>query len=72
MSHSSPDPQILQDLLQRFMDEHIYPNETEYHRQLNDRADRFLTVPLMEELKAINLAPKMSIEEAVGGTGETN
>ena len=52
MSHSSPDPQILQDLLQRFMDEHIYPNETEYHRQLNDRADRFLTVPLMEELKA--------------------
>ncbi len=42
----------LQDQLQAFMDEHIYPNEDAYHEQLNGLEDRFSTVPLMEELKA--------------------
>ena len=42
----------LQDQLQAFMDEHIYPNEDNYHEQLNGLEDRFSTVPLMEELKA--------------------
>ena len=41
----------LQLRLTAFMDRHIYPNEEEYSRQLNDREDRFATVPLMEELK---------------------
>jgi len=35
------------------MDTHIYPNEARYHAELNGLADRFTTVPLMEELKAI-------------------
>lgn len=38
--------------LQQFMDTHIYPNEEVYAAQLNGLADRFSTVPLMEELKA--------------------
>jgi acyl-CoA dehydrogenase len=42
----------LEDRLQSFMQTHIYPNEALYHEQLNGLADRFSTVPLMEELKA--------------------
>ena len=34
------------------MDAHIYPNEARYHAELNGLADRFSTVPVMEELKA--------------------
>jgi acyl-CoA dehydrogenase len=44
--------QELKDHLLAFMDEHIYPNESVYHAQLNALDDRFKTVPLMEELKA--------------------
>ena len=42
----------LQRRLQAFMDEHIYPAEAAYHGQLAAAANRFATVPLMEELKA--------------------
>jgi len=42
----------LQDQLQAFMDEHIYPNEARYHAELNALPDRFSTVPVMEVLKA--------------------
>jgi acyl-CoA dehydrogenase len=45
-------PELLQEQLQAFMDEHIYPNEERYHHQLNSLPNRFTTVPLMEELKA--------------------
>jgi len=45
-------PQALKDNLLAFMDEHIYPNEENYHIQLNAMDNRFQTVPLMEELKA--------------------
>ncbi len=38
--------------LQAFMDEHIYPIEHEYQRQLDASADRWTTPPLMDELKA--------------------
>lgn len=41
----------LVDRLERFMDEHIYPNESAYHHQLNTAQDRFATLPLMETLK---------------------
>jgi acyl-CoA dehydrogenase len=51
MTSINEDPQILQDRLTQFMDEHIYPNEDRYHAQLHALADRFSTVPLMEELK---------------------
>lgn len=52
MTSPASNAQILMDHLQRFMDEHIYPNESRYHDQLNALQDRFSTVPLMEELKA--------------------
>jgi acyl-CoA dehydrogenase len=45
-------PELLQEQLQAFLDEHIYPNEERYHHQLNSLPNRFTTVPLMEELKA--------------------
>ena len=41
----------LKEQLLAFMDEHIYPNEENYHAQLNAMENRFSTVPLMEELK---------------------
>ncbi|MCP5187856.1 MAG: acyl-CoA dehydrogenase family protein [Pseudomonadales bacterium] len=37
--------------LKAFMDEHIYPNEAAYARQLHGAADRFAALPLMDELK---------------------
>ena len=52
----APSPQDLIDLtarLQTFMDQHIYPNEARYHEELNALDDRFSTVPVMEELKAL-------------------
>lgn len=51
MSMTEQEAEELQLRLTAFMDRHIYPNEEEYSRQLNDREDRFATVPLMEELK---------------------
>lgn len=39
--------------LEAFMDKHIYPNEDRYHEELNAGSNRFATVPLMEELKAL-------------------
>jgi acyl-CoA dehydrogenase len=56
---SAKSPSRHQDLAQlkaalvAFMDEHIYPNEKRYHEQLNALPNRFSTVPLMEELKAL-------------------
>ncbi len=44
--------QQLQERLTAFMDEHVYPNEDRYREQLDSLADRFSTVPLMEELKS--------------------
>jgi acyl-CoA dehydrogenase len=43
----------LKDRLTAFMDSHIYPNEQRYHDQLDGMENRFGTVPLMEELKAL-------------------
>jgi acyl-CoA dehydrogenase len=48
-----PSGEQLMDQLAAFMDAHIYPNEQRYHAELNGLADRFSTVPLMEELKAL-------------------
>ena len=47
----SVDKADLEQRLLAFFDEHIYPNEAEYHRQLNGLKDRFSTVPLVEDLK---------------------
>ena len=38
--------------LQRFMDDHIYPNEAHYEQQVREADNRFGSVPLMEDLKA--------------------
>src|SRR6185436_9552463 len=36
--------------LQAFMDEHIYPNEERYHREINE-GDRWQPIALIDELK---------------------
>ena len=41
----------LQRRLQAFMDEHVYPAEHEHERQRATSANRFATLPLVEELK---------------------
>jgi acyl-CoA dehydrogenase len=46
----SPKSTDLQQQLKAFMDKHIYPNEEEYYRQLN-QGDRWDIVPLIEKLK---------------------
>ncbi len=51
MSVSLPPIEQLKDLLEQFMDSHIYPNEARYHEELAALPDRFGTVPLMETLK---------------------
>ncbi|MFN3749294.1 MAG: acyl-CoA dehydrogenase family protein, partial [Sphingorhabdus sp.] len=38
--------------IQAFMDEHIYPNEEDYHRFVTDPANLWKEWPKMEELKA--------------------
>jgi acyl-CoA dehydrogenase len=40
----------LQERLTAFMDDHIYPNEPEYYRQLNE-GERWKVIPLIEDLK---------------------
>ncbi len=52
MTFETTDAEVLQDALLRFMDDEIYPNEANYHAELNALPDRFATVPLMEDLKA--------------------
>ncbi|MGH1371752.1 MAG: acyl-CoA dehydrogenase family protein [Cellvibrionaceae bacterium] len=51
MYQFSEKSQELQDRLSAFMDEHIYPNEHAYARQLADADNRFAPLPLMDELK---------------------
>ncbi|WP_066174761.1 acyl-CoA dehydrogenase family protein [Bacillus marinisedimentorum] len=42
----------LQDQLNEFMEEHVYPNETVYEQQLNEQENRWQRIPpIMEELK---------------------
>lgn len=43
--------QQLQIKLQEFMDEYIYPNETNYAQQLHRSENRFAALPIMDELK---------------------
>ncbi|MEX1257163.1 MAG: acyl-CoA dehydrogenase family protein [Gemmatimonadota bacterium] len=50
MFELSPKAQDLKSRLERFMSDHVYPNEAEYGRQVAD-GNRWGVVPLMEELK---------------------
>ena len=51
MYEHSKKSQDLAARLQRFMDEHIYPNEEAYAHQLKTAENRFAPLPLMDELK---------------------
>jgi alkylation response protein AidB-like acyl-CoA dehydrogenase len=42
---------LVLDRLERFMQEHVYPNEEAFHRQHEAQADRWLHPPLLDELK---------------------
>jgi acyl-CoA dehydrogenase len=64
----------LQERLGRFMDTFIYPNEAEYHRQLNE-GDRWKVIPLVEELKEKAQAENLwnlFLPESDLGAGLTN
>ena len=52
MYQFSQQSQELQQRLQGFMDEHIYPNEDAYARYLHQAENRWAPIPLMDELKA--------------------
>src|SRR5690606_25745096 len=65
----------LQKKLQAFMDEHIYPNEEVYHRQLEEGASRWEVPPIMEELKQKAKAAglwNLFLPESEYGAGLTN
>ena len=51
MSEFSKKSMALQQQLQDFMDQHIYPNEGEHARQLASSTNRFSPLPLVEALK---------------------
>ena len=53
----------LQEQLIAFMDKHIYPNEPEFYRQLNE-GDRWKVIPLLEDLKEKALIHIKRIEDS--------
>ena len=64
----------LQEKLKTFMDKHIYPNEEEYFRQVN-QGDRWDVVPLIETLKQKAKAENLwnlFLPESEYGAGLTN
>jgi len=75
----SPRVQDLQERLKRFMDEHIYPNEAEFQKQVNT-GSRWEHVPLLDTLKPLaqqqglwNLfLPPRTDSEGKFGAGLTN
>jgi len=65
----------LQKKLQAFMDEHVYPNEATYGRQLDEGASRWDIPPIMEELKEKAKAAglwNLFLPESKRGAGLTN
>ncbi|MGA2136510.1 MAG: acyl-CoA dehydrogenase family protein [Bryobacteraceae bacterium] len=70
----SPKVQELQRQLTAFMDEHIYPNEHRYYRQIAE-GDRWQPVPVIEDLKPHAHAAglwNLFLPEHDGGAGLTN
>ena len=70
----SPASAELQKKLNTFMDKHIYPNEKEFYRQLN-QGDRWDIVPLIETLKQKAKAENLwnlFLPESEYGAGLTN
>ena len=65
----------LAERLSAFMDEHVYPNEEIYETQLCAAADRWATLPVMEEMKARAKAAglwNLFLPEAEFGAGLDN
>ena len=48
----SPKAQDYCDRVRRFMDEEIRPVEHAYHRELQQRDDKWVVLPIIRELKA--------------------
>ena len=70
----SPKSTELQKQLKAFMDKHVYPNEEEYYRQVN-QGDRWDIVPLIETLKKKAKAENLwnlFLPESECGAGLTN
>jgi len=66
--------QTLQNRLQRFMDEHVYPNEHRHHEELNPN-DRWKPSRIIEELKPKARAAglwNLFLPESSDGAGLTN
>ena len=64
----------LQKQLRAFMDKHIYPNEPEFFRQLNE-GERWKVIPLLEDLKEKAKAEglwNLFLPESEYGAGLTN
>ncbi len=58
----SPNVRKLQEQLTAFMEEHVYPNESVYEKQLNAMDTRWSAVPpVMEELKKKRNKPDYGI-----------
>jgi acyl-CoA dehydrogenase len=70
----SPKVLELQEKVTAFMDEHIYPNESLYHRQIAE-GDRWQPVPIIEELKPKARAAglwNLFLPDSEWGAGLTN
>ena len=65
----------LRDRLQAFMDEHIYPSEAIYHGQRAEQDDRWITPPIIEDLKKKAKAAglwNLFLPDSEQGAGLTN
>jgi acyl-CoA dehydrogenase len=71
----SPKSRALQERLQAFMDEHIYPNESVYKAEQAAMPDRWRPVPVVERLKPIAKSAglwNLFLPESDSGAGLTN
>lgn len=71
----SPKVRDLMDRVQRFMDEHVYPNEREYFAYLNEGDSRWVVPPIMDTLKKEARAQglwNLFLPESEYGAGLTN
>jgi acyl-CoA dehydrogenase len=73
--HHSPKATALQERLQAFMDEHVYPNEKTYKAEQAALPDRWRPVPLVERLKPLAKAAglwNLFLPASAAGAGLTN
>ncbi len=71
----SPKVRALMERVQRFMDDHIYPNEKEYFAYLNKGTSRWVVPPVMDTLKAEAKAQglwNLFLPDSDDGAGLTN